>query len=329
MKILVTGGAGFLGHHFVEHILRNTDCDVDILDALTYASLGFDRLKEIGAYNNERVRTFTADIALPIDGCLEQELQGCDYIVHLAAETHVDRSIAHPEDFVRSNVLGTMNVLQFARKCPDLQRMVYFSTDEVFGPAPEGRKYAEWDRYDSRNPYAATKAAGEELALAWANTYRLPVMITHTMNIIGERQHPEKFIPATLRKILHGETVTIHADPSRTKAGSRSYIHTRNVADALLFLLNRGEPREKYNIVGEREIDNLTLAREIADIAGKPLAFELVDFHSSRPGHDMRYALDGTKLAAMGYTFPKSFDESLEKTIRWTMERPEWLEERA
>jgi dTDP-glucose 4,6-dehydratase len=196
----------------------------------------------------------------------------------------------------------------------------------VFGPAPQGTAYKEWDRYDSHNPYAATKAAGEELALSFANTYNVPIMVIHTMNMIGERQHPEKFVPSTIRKLLHDETVTIHTSPDGVP-GSRFYIHCRNVADALLFLLRRGErcARDKFNIVGELEIDNYALASFIAEVMGKELKYEFVDFHSSRPGHDLRYALDGAKLREMGWEPPKMFFESLEKTIKWTLDNPRWL----
>lgn len=256
---------------------------------------------------------------------MKTEIGQVDYILHIGAETHVDNSIEDPEPFVRSNVLGTMHLLNFARKQPNLKWFVYFSTDEVFGPAPEGVKYKEWDRYNSGNPYAASKAGGEELALAYANTYKLPLFITHTMNCYGERQHPEKFIPKVIKSVLKGETVTIHADQTKTKAGSRFYIHCRNVADALLFLLDHAEQREKYNIVGEKEIDNLELAKFIAKVVGKPLKYELTDFHSQRPGHDLRYALDGDKLKSMGWEPPKTIEDSLKKTIEWTLEREDWL----
>ncbi len=324
-KILVTGGAGFIGHHFVEHILKNTDWDVVVLDRLTYASSGLDRLRDINVFDGNRVKIFTADFTKPIEGGLAQEIGDIDYIVHLGAETHVDRSIHDAEPFVLANVFGTFRMLEFARTQKNLKRFLYFSTDEVFGPALEGTAFKEWDRYNSKNPYAATKAGGEELAIAYHNTHRVPVMVTHTMNVFGERQHPEKFIPMTIRKILAGEGVTIHSNKEKTKAGSRFWIHGRNVAAAVVFLLGKGEVGDKYNIVGEREVDNLEMAQVIAKILGKPLHYEMVDFHSSRPGHDLRYALDGSKLQAMGWQLPLSFDQSLEKTVRWTVEHPKWL----
>ena len=166
------------------------------------------------------------------------------------------------------------------------------------------------------------------MALAFQNTYGLPVFVTHTMNVFGERQGPEKFIPMTIRKILTGKTVKIHSDATRTVSGSRFYIHARDVAAALLFLLEepaRAVPGEKYNIVGEREVSNLELAQAIAQILGKELKYEMLDFHSSRPGHDLRYALDGTKMLKLGWTPPVGFKKSLEDTVRWTLQNDRWL----
>lgn len=327
-RVVVTGGSGFIGHHLCEHILKNTDWEIDIIDRLSYASAGYERLKEVKCYDDKRIRHFSHDFTLPVVEGLLSELDQCDFIVHMGAETHVDNSIVNPEPFVRSNVLGTMHILEFARKCPKLQKMIYFSTDEVFGPAPREtvpNGYKEWDRYNSTNPYSASKAGGEELCLAWANTYKVPVLITHTMNVFGERQHPEKFIPKCIRKILNRELIQIHSDPSKTVPGSRYWIHARNVACAVMFLLQKGTIRDKYNIVGECEVDNLAMAETIGEILGIPAQVELVDFHSSRPGHDLRYGLDGSKLHAMGFQYPKDFFDSLSKTVMWTVENDRWL----
>jgi dTDP-glucose 4,6-dehydratase len=215
-------------------------------------------------------------------------------------------------------------MLEYAREVKP-KTFVYFSTDEVFGPAPEGVAYKEDDRYNATNPYAATKAGGEQLAMSYATAYGLNVLVTHTMNLFGERQHPEKFIPLVINKVLAGETVYIHADKTKTNAGKRFYIHCRNMADALLFLLAHEWKRDKVNIVGEQEIDNLALAQTIAGVLKKPLHYEMVDFHSSRPGHDLRYALDGTKLMELGWNPPAGFQKSLERTIAWTVAHPEWL----
>ena len=328
MKILITGGCGFIGRHIVEHILKNTDWDIVILDKLSYASSGFDRLRDIKVFDDKRVSVLTKDFSHPLEEGFIREIGNIDYILHLGAETHVDKSIENPEPFVVSNVLGTMRMLDFARTQKNLKKFLYFSTDEVFGPAPEGVFYKEWDRYNSSNPYAAAKAGGEELALAYANTYKVHVIITHTMNVFGERQHPEKFIPMTVKKILNGEKVLIHSDKTKTKAGSRFWIHARNVASAILFLLQKDvQLRDKYNIVGEREIDNLEMAKTIAKILGKELKYEMMDFHSSRPGHDLRYALDGAKMKELGWNIPMPFEQSLSKTINWITaeENKKWL----
>ncbi len=324
-RILVTGGCGFIGHHFVEHLQKNTDWEIVIIDKLNYASFGFERLKDI-PIDEKRVKVFAIDFSNPISPGIAKEMGQFDYIVHMGAETHVDNSIADPRPFVMSNVVGTMEMLEFARKQKNLKKFVYFSTDEVFGPAAEGQFFKEWDRYNSTNPYSATKAGGEELALAWANTYKLPVIITHCMNVIGERQHPEKFVPLIMNKVLKGEKLFIHSHPDKKKAGHRSYIHARNVASAVLFLLEHGQLREKYNIAGE-ERSNLEMAQFIAKTIGKPLVHEMVDFHSTRPGHDLRYGLDESKLRSMGWVPPLTLDDSLRKTVQWTLQNNKWLDE--
>ena len=175
-----------------------------------------------------------------INPWIEKEIGKVDIILHLAAGSHVDRSIEYPMEFVLDNVVGTANILEFARKTnKNLDRFIYFSTDEVFGPAPKGIDYKENDRYNSTNPYSATKAGGEELAVAYQNTYGLPIYITHTMNVFGERQHPEKFIPMSIKNIRDNKLVSIHSDKSRTIPGSRHYIHAEDVSEAILFLLQK------------------------------------------------------------------------------------------
>lgn len=334
MRALITGGAGFIGHHLVEHLLKNTDWELVVLDRLTYAANGMSRLKDIKAFDESRVHFFPVDIAYPISVGVEREIGQVDYIIHMAAETHVDNSISDPRPFVFTNVVGTMEMLQLARRLNGrLKKFMYFSTDEVFGPAGKDTSYKEWDRYDSRNPYSATKAAGEELCLAWANTYKIPMIISHCMNAFGERQHPEKFIPNTVKKILRSETVVIHANADKTQAGSRYYIHCRNIAAAVLWLLNNVQPspldgliRNKFNIVGEKEVDNLTLVHQIhtnlQEILGRQLdlRFEMVDFHSTRPGHDLRYSLNGERLRKLGWSPPNTFEQSLRRTLEWMVD---------
>ncbi len=325
MNILITGGCGFLGHHCVEHLLKDTDWNIYVFDRLSYAARGFDRLHDINAFDDARVAIFTCDITQPISEGILKETYDVDVILHLAAETHVDNSIVDPMKFVMANVVGTANMLDYARKVYSLDTFIYFSTDEVFGPAPKGVRYKEWDRYNCTNPYAATKAGAEQLVLAYMNTYALPGFIVHCMNVFGERQHPEKYIPMCISKILAGEVVTVHGSKTGLP-GSRFYIHARNVANAITFLIRNYQQRQIYNIVGEWEVDNLGLAQTIALIVGEKLTYDMVDFHSSRPGHDLRYALDGTRMKERGWTIPVGFDESLRRTVEWTLENRRWLD---
>jgi len=328
MKVLITGGCGFVGHHIIEHFLKTTDWDIITFDKLTYAASGLDRVRDINAFDGKRVKFYSTDFTRKISVGMVQECSDVDYILHLGAETHVDNSIEDPKPFVYSNVVGTFNMLEFARECKNLKAFVYFSTDEVFGPAPEGVAYKEWDRYNSTNPYSATKAGGEELVLAYMNTYGVKGFITHCMNIFGERQHSEKYIPKCIRKIKNNETINIHGTPDRQHSGSRFYIHARNVANAVHFLLQRFEQREKYNIVGEKEITNLDLAILISQSMGSELKYRITDYHSARPGHDLRYALDGSKMENLGWKVPMTIDETIKTTVEWTLKNKKWLGEK-
>lgn len=319
MKILITGAAGFIGHHLVKYINDHTDHEMTFLDRLD-CSGNMNRLADIEV---KRSRFVFHDLKAEINDLLAKQIGEHDYVLHLGAATHVDRSITDPLSFVMDNVVGTCNLLNFVRKV-GCGKMIYFSTDEVFGPAPDGVTYKEWDRYNSGNPYAASKAGAEELCLSFANTYKLPVAITHTMNVFGERQHPEKFIPNTVSKVLNGETVTIHSNREKTRAGSRFYIHADNVADALMFLLDKAEAGDKYNIVGDQEVSNLELAQQIANNLGRKLKYEMVDFHSSRPGHDLRYGLDGEKMKSLGWKHKVSFEDGLKNTVEWVAKTQSW-----
>lgn len=328
MKILISGGCGFIGHHFVEHVYKNTDWEIVIIDRLSYASNGFERLRDTDVINNNRVKVFTCDLILPLSKGIIKEIGEVDYIVHMAAETHVDNSIKNPKLFLDNNIQSTFNLLEYARNnLLNLKTFFYFSTDEVFGPALDKTMYKEWDRHKPTNPYSASKSAAEQICIAYENTYKTPLMIVNVMNAFGERQHVEKFIPLCVKKILNNEKIYIHSYPDKKTAGTRFYIHSRNIAAAVLFLINNGKIGEKYNISGEKEVSNLEMAQYIAKFMNKELDYEMVDFHSDRPGHDLRYGLDGTKLFNMGFKLPLNFKESLRKTVEWTLENQKWLEE--
>jgi len=342
-RVLITGACGFFGHHLIEHLVLNTDWDIVALARMgkvgSLHRLMQGRVKE--AWEDGRVSVVWHDLRSPVSPNTAYRIGTVDYVVHAAAETHVDRSIDSPGEFVVSNVLGTYHMLEFARRylLGNLVWFAYFSTDEVYGPAPPGVFHDETYPYNATNPYAATKAGAEQLVNAYGNTYGLPVFITNTMNLFGERQHPEKFIPLIINNILDNRITYIHASPDGMTPGSRHYLHCRNAAAALLFLLQSPLVRQRgrYNIVGDVEVNNLTMVRQVDRFVHEwyqeknsghtppPAAYELVDFHSSRPGHDLRYALDGSKLRRMGFSYPVDFETSLRKTVRWMLDHPEWL----
>jgi len=336
MRILITGAAGFIGHHLLEYIYLNTDWDIVCLDRLDYSG-NLNRISDLNmdsVKNSKRLSIVHHDLKSAVNPMISKMIGDVDYIAHLAAGSHVDRSIDYPMDFVLDNTVGTVNIMDYARKLKSLKKFIYFSTDEIFGPAPQGLSYKEYDRYNSTNPYSASKAAAEELVVAYHNTYGLPAIITHTMNVFGERQHPEKFIPMCIKKVRDGQKVTIHSDESMKKAGSRHYIHAKDVASALLHLINydtvnmpihdSGVKCQKFNIVGSKEIDNLELAKTIALNVGKELIYEMVDFHSSRPGHDLRYALDGSRMKSIGWE-PGNVMDNLCNTVYWSLRNDRWL----
>jgi dTDP-glucose 4,6-dehydratase len=328
-RLLITGGCGFLGHHLVEHFLKKTDAEIVVLDKLTYASAGFDRLRDISVFDDKRVHILGCDLSQPVPEGIAREVGEVDAVIHAAAETHVDRSIGDPMPFLQSNVIGTHHLLWWMRSVRP-KRIILVSTDEVYGPAQFGDDIAGFNEqaaFRPANPYAAAKAGGEAVAMAYANTYRLPITIANTMNLIGERQHPEKFVPMVIRRALSGEKVLIHADPTKTFSGTRFYLHARTYADALGFLLAMdGEPPLKVHVCGEREISNLDFAKLLARFVGKQLNYELVDFHSSRPGHDLRYCMDDRLIRKLGWERPMVLEDSLEKMVRWYLNNPRWLE---
>ena len=337
-NVLVTGGAGFVAHHIIHHLLINTDWNIVCLDRLDFSgnlNRLSDMMDEFDVETRKRVKVVFHDLRAELNPLVRRDIGDIQYVLHLAAGSHVDRSIDYPMEFVLDNVVGTCNILNYARDLPQLERFIYFSTDEVFGPAPHGVDYLERDRYNSSNPYSATKAGGEELAVAFENTYKMPIYITHTMNVFGQRQHPEKFIPMCIRKVHDMEQITIHSDETRTIPGSRHYIHAADVADAMHFLLMLDDTKleddfggakcPKFNLVGAEEIDNLALANLIAEAQDKPLIYDMVDFHTSRPGHDLRYSLSGEYMKKLGWTPKVALSERIGEVVNWTLANERWL----
>lgn len=324
-RICLTGISGFVGSHLMSHILKNTD--YEIVGIASWRHKGMPtRVAEDENYKKDinRVKIITHDLSAPITPDLIERIGHIDVILNLASDSHVDRSITDPVPFIMNNVSSTVNMLEYARICkPKL--FVQFSTDEVYGQAKKGEYHKEWDAIKPSNPYSASKAAQEAIAISYWRTYGVPLIITNTMNIYGQYQDKEKFVPLVIDKIMRGETVYIHGYPDKKEAGTRFYLHARNIADAITFMIENVEPKgypeidrpERFNVVGEVELDNLTLAQKIAELLGKELKYEIVSFHASRPGHDLRYALDGKKLQDYGHKYPVSFEESLKATVEW------------
>ena len=331
-KVLITGISGFIGAHFVEHFLINTTWEVIGIDSFRHKGMA-ERITDSEHYqkNKRRVSIHTHDLTAPMSDVLKRRIGKVDYIINMASESHVDRSITNPVPFVKNNIDLVMNILEYAREYQP-EKFIQISTDEVYGPITDNG-HPEWDPIIPSNPYSASKAAQECLAISYWRTFGVPVIVTNTMNVIGQRQDPEKFVPLCIKKILSGQTIGIHSQDG--KIGTRFYLHARNFADAILFIL-RNVPADLYpehdrpqrfNIVGKTELNNLELAQKIAKIIGKDLRYELTDVHTTRPGHDLRYGLDGKRMADLGYRFPVSFDESLENTVKWHLDKSneEWI----
>lgn len=351
-RILITGGAGFIGAHVVDYYLQQTDHELVLLDRLD-TSGNLNRLKDLASFDPGRVTFVWHDLKSEINDLVAKRIGKVDDVIHLAAASHVDRSIEDPLSFVMDNVVGTTNLLTWAKNggmnkttTPEYTgkfmnvstaqvfgdsytgKFINFSTDEVFGPAPVGHNHKENEQHLPSNPYSASKSGQYAIGYSFWITYGLPVITTYTMNNYGERQHPEKLVPKALRSIINGTEMPIFAelDGETLKAvGSRFWLHAWDTADAINFVLTHGEAGQSYNIVGNDELTNLEVCETIADIVGRPLIPKFVDFHAVRPGHDRRYALDDTKLHEMGWKPTMSFREGMERVVSFTINNPHWL----
>jgi len=354
-RLLLTGASGFAGHHFLEHTLATTDWDVVATGSFRHRGTS-DRIAQVLQGRTvpgravpgrlswlDRTDVLTHDLTAPFSPQALHRIAGrggLDYLVAMASMSHVDTSITDPVAFCENNLAVILNTLEAARQLQP-RAVVVISTDEVYGPVVPGHDHREWATPLPSNPYAASKAAQEAVSISYWRTYGVPVIISNAMNLIGERQHPEKFVPKVLADVLAGRETVIHGSPGAI--GSRHYLHARNMADAVLFLLRGDRPAvfpahavpgrpaaqalrpDRYNIASADRIDNLTLARMIAQYAGRPLLYRLEDFHGQRPGHDPHYGLDPGKITALGWKPPVPFAASLERTVRWTAAHPEWL----
>lgn len=337
-RLLLTGIGGSIGCHFLAHIMKNTNWEVVGIDSFRHKGWT-DRVKAMLDSHPDwvpRTHIVTHDISAPISPILTKKIGHIDYIISMASLSDVEASIEDPEPFIKNNVDLTINLLEYARKIkPEV--FVQISTDEVYGAVQS--KYddlrKEWDAIVPSNPYAASKACQEAIAISYWRTYGVPVIITNTMNNIGEMQSAAKYPVIVQKKVAAGEELTIHGSESG-EIGSRSYIHSRNFADAVLFILKNLPPHmheaekadrpDRYNIAGDIQLDNLELAQLIAKLMGKELKYKMQNFHSTRPGHDPHYGLNMEKLAKAGWKQPLTFEESLKNTIDWQAENHEWID---
>lgn len=337
-RVLLTGAGGAIGVHMLAHIMQNTDWEVVATDSWKADHKGyFDRLTRVVREHTDwppRIKVLTHDLTSPFTDREIADMGKIDYVINLAARSDVQNSIDDPLPFIRNNTELMLTMVDFARRAkPDV--FLHFSTDEVYGPAPkDSNGHKEWDPIVPSNPYSASKAMQEAIAIAWWRSYKLPLIITNTMNNFGEMQAPSKF-PAMIQKNIENDVVTkVHAARSG-EIGTRHYLHSRNAADAVVFILKNVPPvihqdgamdlPVRLNIVGDKQISNLELVETIGKLMDKKPQYKVTYFHEDNPGHDLHYGLDGAKLTSLGWKSPQTFEESMKNTIEWQQRNPEWL----
>ena len=336
MRILITGGAGFIGSNLVRHIIETTEHSVLNVDALTYAG-NLHSLNDIKG--NTRYQFSQVDICDAKQ--VEKALQAFqpDWVMHLAAESHVDRSIDGPGAFIQTNVIGTFNLLQSARShyealAGDAKakfRFLHVSTDEVYGSLGETGLFKETTPYDPHSPYSASKASSDHLVRAWADTYGLPVLITNCSNNYGPFQFPEKLIPVVILKALRGEDIPVYGKGINI----RDWLYVKDHADALYTVISAGKLGETYNIGGYNERKNIDIVELLCELLDelKPREDrksyrEQITFVTDRPGHDLRYAIDASKIKRdLGWTPKQDHSSGFRKTVEWYLDNTAWTQQ--
>lgn len=333
MRVIVTGGAGFIGSAVCRRLVKQCGDEILNIDKLTYAAnlSSVDEISHLAGYKFLRADITDADaIQRAIDGFRP------DWILHLAAESHVDRSISGSRPFILTNVLGTHTLLEAATAYwrglgPDRRakfRFLHVSTDEVYGSLDADGLFTEETPYDPRSPYAASKAASDHLAKAWFHTFGLPVIVSNCSNNYGPYHFPEKLIPLTILNALLGQRLPVYGDGSNV----RDWLHVEDHARALRLIVERGRPGETYNVGGRNERTNLAVVQAICDLvdelagpAGKASRRDLIQFVTNRPGHDQRYAIDASRLESeLGWRAEHDFESGLRQTVEWYLTRPDW-----
>lgn len=331
MRVLVTGGAGFIGSAVCRHLVKNTKASVVNVDKLTYAG-NTESLAEIAdTGRHELVRADICDAKAMADTFAKYEP---DLVMHLAAESHVDRSITGPSAFIETNIVGTFTMLEAARayrdKAPagrrDGFRFLHVSTDEVYGSLGDGGLFKETTPYDPSSPYSASKAAGDHLAMAWARTFDMPVVVSNCSNNYGPYHFPEKLIPLMILNALDGKSLPVYGDGSNV----RDWLYVEDHARALFEIATRGRIGEAYNVGGRNERTNLQIVETICDLVDAAAPSQtsrrsLIQFVTDRPGHDKRYAIDPTKIESqLGWRSQVDVTEGLKRTVRWYLDNSWW-----
>ncbi len=311
MRLLVTGGAGFIGSNYVHHVLANSDDSVTVLDALTYAG-NLENLRDVES--DPRYAFVHADIT--DRAAVLAAMDGHDAVVHFAAESHVDRSIASPDEFVRTNCDGT-NVMCDVARTVGVERFLHISTDEVYGSIEEG-SFTETDPLGPRSPYSASKAGSDLIALSYHTTYGLPVVVTRSSNNFGPYQFPEKVIPLFVTNLLEGKKVPLYGDGLNV----RDWCYVMDNCTAVDLVLRTGTTGEIYNIGAGNEVTNRELTERILALCGH--GDEMVERVADRLGHDRRYSVDTAKVEALGWRPARELGEALEETVAWYRDHPAW-----
>ncbi len=335
MKVIVTGGAGFIGSAVIRQYINDTSCDVVNLDALTYAG-NLESLAEVDQSKKYAFEHVNICDIKELERVFQQHQP--DAIMHLAAESHVDRSIDGPAEFIQTNIVGTYNLLDVAKKYWDALtgekkenfRFHHVSTDEVYGDLDETGYFTEETSYEPSSPYSASKASSDHLVRAWHRTYGFPVVITNCSNNYGGYQFPEKLIPLVTLNALEGKPLPIYGKGNQI----RDWLHVDDHARALRLVLEKGKIGETYNIGGHNEKTNLDVVKTICFLLDELVPDSpyiphesLITYVTDRPGHDMRYAIDADKIAAeLGWTPDETFESGLEKTIHWYLDNVEWCQ---
>lgn len=329
-RIMITGSSGLIGSHALKYFLEHTDWEIVCPVTFKYRGV-LDRLRLVLSKDEylKRTKIVMIDLSSPITSLAAKEFGKIDYVLNFASQSHIPDSIENPSNFIINNVSIVTNILDWAKTHDQLAKFIQVGTDAVYGPLIN-EPHKEWESLIlPGTPYAASKSAQDDICFAYWKTYNVPIILTNTMNVFGEMQGSEKFIPIIIKNLLNNSAIKIHCG-SNGEIGSRHYIHAYSHVDALFYMINNvnnfndAKP-EKFNIVGDSQVNNLEMVNKIAQIVNIKPNIEMVNFESSRPGHDLKYGLDGSKLNNLGWKNPKPFNNAIEETVNWYLNNKDWL----